>query len=440
MSESLIPLITSRDEAALTGLLSRVHETEEWIGQAVEEILADIRTRGLPAVLERTLQFDKADLTAESFRVSEEEMEEAFRLADPQVVQWLKEAEGNIRRYHEKQKWTSWFDSREGILTGQLVRPLSRVGCYVPGGTASYPSSVLMTVVPASVAGVSEIVVISPPGPDGKLNPYTLVAARLAGATGVWKAGGAQAVGALAYGAGDLLPVDKIVGPGNIFVTVAKKQVYGQVDIDMLAGPSEILVVADDSAEASYVAADLLSQAEHDPLSSAVLITQSLDLAVEVREQLRSQLEKLSRQETARQSLRDHSALVVTESLEESLSLANRFAPEHLELCVRDPFSLLDEVKNAGAVFLGHYTPEPVGDYWAGPNHVLPTSGTARFYSPLNLDTYMKKISLVSMSREALLRDGHKIAGLADSEGLTAHAASVRIRLEKEDAENGKSQ
>jgi len=440
MSESLIPLITSRDEAALTGLLSRVHETEEWIGQAVEEILADIRTRGLPAVLERTRQFDKADLTAESFRVSEAEMEEAFRLADPQVVQWLKEAEENIRCYHEKQKRTSWFDSREGILTGQLVRPLSRVGCYVPGGTASYPSSVLMTVVPAAVAGVSEIVVISPPGPDGKLNPYTLVAARLAGATGVWKAGGAQAVGALAYGAGDLLPVDKIVGPGNIFVTVAKKQVYGQVDIDMLAGPSEILVVADDSAQAPYVAADLLSQAEHDPLSSAVLITHSLDLAVEVREQLKVQLEKLSRQETARQSLKNHSALVVTESLEESVSLVNRFAPEHLELCVRDPFSLLEEIKNAGAVFLGHYTPEPVGDYWAGPNHVLPTSGTARFYSPLNLDTYMKKISLVSMSREALLRDGHKIAGLADSEGLTAHAASVRIRLEKEGSEDGQGQ
>ncbi len=428
-----IALVNSSETAVLDGLLDRAHSIDREIITQVEEILQRVREDGLDAVLAYTERFDGAKLDEQSFRVSAEEIREAYRKADPEVVDILREAAANIRSFHQKQLRPSWMDPREdGSLMGQINRPLARVGCYVPGGTAAYPSSVLMTAVPAAVAGVKEILVVSPPGEDGRMNPYTLVAADLAGATAVYKVGGAQAVGALAYGAGPLAPVDKIVGPGNIYVTVAKKLVYGDVDIDMLAGPSEILVVADGSADPDYVAADMLSQAEHDPLASAILITDRADLALEVRRALDVQLGQLSRSDIARRALEDHSALVVSDSIEEALDLANRFAPEHLELALEDPFSWLGRVKNAGAVFLGHYTPEPVGDYWAGPNHVLPTSGTARFYSPLNVDTYMKKISVVSMSRQALLRDGEKIVRLARTEGLDAHGESVRLRLEKE--------
>ncbi|MBA4496217.1 histidinol dehydrogenase [Paenactinomyces guangxiensis] len=400
--------------------------------EAVNEILALVKTEGDQALFRLTERFDRARLN--TLKVEKEEFEAAFAEVDDTFVQALKEAAERIRRYHEKQKRNSWMETEaDGTILGQIIRPLERVGVYVPGGRAAYPSSVLMNIIPARVAGVEEIVMVTPPQSDGTVPPPTLVAASIAGAGRVYKVGGAQAVAALAYGTESIPAVDKIVGPGNIYVTLAKQAVYGKVDIDSIAGPSEIVVVADETANPRFVAADMLSQAEHDPLASAVLITPSAGLADQVAKELEQQCNQLERKEIAAASLKEHGSICITKDLPEAFEVVNRLAPEHLELLVADPWNWLGKVKHAGAVFLGPYSPEPVGDYFAGPNHVLPTNGTARFFSPLNVDHFMKKTSVLSYSREALFRDGAKVMELARAEGLGAHAASIRVRLERKE-------
>ncbi|ADG81703.1 histidinol dehydrogenase [Thermincola potens] len=424
--------ILKSGQAEVEKVLNKVYEDQAVYEQRVSEILKEVRERGDEAVLEYTARFDKARLTPENLRVSAEEIEEAYRVIDKDVLPALQKARDNIAAYHEKQLQKCWFDPEEdGTVLGQLVRPLERVGIYVPGGTASYPSSVLMNAVPAKVAGVKEIVMVAPPTAGGRIDPYSIVAAAEAGVTEIYKVGGAQAVAALAYGTRTIRKVDLITGPGNIYVTLAKKMVYGQVNIDMLAGPSEILIIADASADPTYVAADLLSQAEHDVLASAVLVTPSEKLAHAVKAEIERQVSYLSRKEILTASLRDYSAIIVTDSLAEAIEMANTYAPEHLELAVEKPFDILGKIKNAGAVFMGHYTAEPVGDYYAGPNHVLPTGGTARFYSPLNVDTFMKKMSIIAYSRDRLEKVGQDIVKLAKVEGLDAHANSIQVRLDK---------
>jgi histidinol dehydrogenase len=428
-----IKTVTSEKKELVSAILERSHELNEEAMATTRDIVEQVRLRGMDALFEYTKKFDGAGIVEENFKVSKEEIVLAYEQVEDEVVESLRRAHDNIASFHARQKHPSNMETDQyGNTTGQIIRALNRVGCYVPGGTAAYPSSVLMTAVPAKVAGVKEIVMVTPPGKDGKINPYSLVAADLAGVTEIYKVGGAQAVAALAYGAGPLTPVDKIVGPGNIYVTLAKKLVYGTVDIDMLAGPSEILVVADETAEASFVAADMLSQAEHDKLASAILITDSEKLVAKVKKELAIQLALLPRKEIAEISLTDHGAIILTENIEEAVDLANDFAPEHLELCLAEPFAWVGRIKNAGALFLGNYTPEPLGDYFAGPNHVLPTSGTARFYSPLNLDTYQKKMSLIAYTKEGLMRCGEDVVRLATKEGLDAHARSVAIRMDKE--------
>ncbi|SFG58641.1 histidinol dehydrogenase [Planifilum fulgidum] len=400
----------------------------------IREILSAVRAEGDSALRRYTEKFDGASLR--DLRVTEEEIDAAYEQVSAEWLEALREAARRIRRYHERQRRNSWMDSEsDGTILGQLIRPLERVGVYVPGGRAAYPSSVLMNVIPARVAGVEEIAMVTPPLPDGSIHSPTLVAAREAGATEIWKVGGAQGIAALAYGTESIRRVDKIVGPGNIYVAYAKRLVYGTVDIDMIAGPSEIVVIADETADPAYVAADLLSQAEHDPMASAVLITPSSALAERVSRELVKQCEALERREIAGQSLRDHGAICLTKDLAEAVETANRLAPEHLELLVADPWRWIGRVKNAGAVFLGEYSPEPVGDYFAGPNHVLPTNGTARFFSPLSVDDFVKKTSLIAYSREALLRDGPRVIALAEGEGLGAHAESIRVRLDREGGE-----
>lgn len=402
--------------------------------RAVREIISAVRSEGDEALRRYTEKFDGASLR--DFRVTDQEINAAYEQVSGEWAEALKEAARRIRRYHERQKRQSWIAPEDdGTILGQLIRPLQRVGVYVPGGRAAYPSSVLMNVIPAKVAGVEEIVMVTPPLSDGSVYPPTLVAAREAGVTEIWKAGGAQGIAALAYGTESIRPVDKIVGPGNIYVALAKQMVYGTVDIDMIAGPTEIVVIADESADPVYVAADLLSQAEHDPMASAVLITPSSELAEKVSRELLKQCEALERREIAGQSLREHGAICITKDLAEAVETANRLAPEHLELLVADPWRWVGQVKNAGAVFLGEYSPEPVGDYIAGPNHVLPTNGTARFFSPLSVDDFLKKTSLIAYSREALLRDGPRVIALAEGEGLGAHAESIRLRLDREKGE-----
>lgn len=413
-------------------LITRLHSYDEELLTAVKKIVDDVRRRGEKAVFEYTKHFDGAELIRENWQVSEKEMEEAYAQVDGEFLEALRRAKKNISVYHQKQLSNSWWQMDEqGNILGQLYRPLARVGIYVPGGTAAYPSSVLMTALPAVVAGVKEIIMTSPPNADGSMNPYTLVAAKEAGVTAIYKMGGAQAVAALAYGTESLKPVHKIVGPGNIYVTLAKKLVYGQVDIDMLAGPSEILIVADKSAKPEYVAADLLSQAEHDIMASAILLTPEKALAQEVQKQVEIQLEKLLRQEIARQALEQAGGIILTQDLEEAVALANELAPEHLELALEDPFRWLGKIENAGAIFLGHYSPEPLGDYYAGPNHVLPTGGTAKFYSPLNVDMYVKKTSVIAYSEIGLKAVGRDIMKLATVEGLDAHAQAIKVRLKE---------
>ena len=406
--------------------------TKEQI-DTVAGILQAVREQGYSAVRDCTERFDGIRIEEGSFRVSETELDEAMAFVDEDFLAAAKQAIANVEDYHKRQLLESYTEEKEdGIILGQIVRPLERVGLYVPGGTAAYPSSVIMTAVPAKVAGVEKILMISPPDRNGKMNPYTLAAARLAGVTEIYKVGGAQGVAALAYGAGPLEKVDKIVGPGNIYVTLAKKMVYGMVDIDMLAGPSEILVVADEEADPAYIAADLLSQGEHDKLASAILVAFSEGYAAKVEDELEKQLKALSREEIARTSMENNGAVILVDTMEQAMEFANSYGPEHLELAVADPFPWLGQVKNAGAVFLGYYTPEPIGDYFAGPNHVLPTNGTSRFYSPLNTHTYLKKTSVISYTREAILRKGAMIEKLAEVEGFGAHKNAISVRLKNE--------
>ncbi|RKP49794.1 histidinol dehydrogenase [Cohnella endophytica] len=400
---------------------------------AVKEIVEAVRLEGDAALLRYTAAFDKTELTPDRLRVTAEEIQGAYSHVEPDFLDALRQAAANIKAFHEKQKRGTWVDVQpDGTMLGMVLRPLKRVGLYVPGGKAAYPSSVLMNVIPAKVAGVPEIVMVTPPSTGGKegIDPYILVAAAEAGVTEMYRVGGAQAVAALAYGTASIPAVDKICGPGNIYVALAKRAVYGAVDIDSIAGPSEIVVLADDSADPRYIAADMLSQAEHDEMASAVLVTPSQALADAVAAELERQVATLPRVEIARSSLEQHGAIIVVDSLDEGLDVVNKLAPEHLEVMTEDPLELLGRIETAGAIFLGPYSSEPVGDYFAGPNHILPTNGTARFSSPLNVDDFLKKSSLIRYSKNALFRDAAGIATLARHEGLEAHARAVEIRLE----------
>lgn len=412
-------------------VLGRGEETGRDVEALVLDIIADVRTRGDAALLEYTHRFDRLATDAAGLLIGEEEIDRAFAEAGERELAALRLAVERVVRFHEKQKQKSWLDAEEdGVLLGQKVTPLERVGIYVPGGKASYPSSVIMNAVPARVAGVSEVVMVVPT-PDGEINPYVLVAARLAGVDRIFRVGGAQAIAALAYGTETVPRVDKVTGPGNIFVATAKKLVFGQVGIDMIAGPSEILVVSDGSGNPAHLAADLLSQAEHDELASAMLITTDRAFGERVAAEVEKQLATLTRAAIARKSWDDYGVVIVTRDLAEAVSFANRLAPEHLELAVDNPFEILPLVRNAGAIFLGHFTPESAGDYLAGPNHTLPTGGTARFFSPLSVDDFVKKSSLIYFSEAALGRLGDDIVRIAELEGLEAHAASVKIRNRK---------
>lgn len=396
--------------------------------QIVDRIINDVRRDGDAAVIKYTKLIDRVDTKAEDFLVTEAEYEAAEKEADPEVVASLRKAAANVRRYHQEQKPNSWMTYREaGSIIGQSIIPLDRVGIYVPGGTAAYPSSVIMNAVPAVVAGVSEIIMMVPPK-NGKINPYVLIAAREAGVSNVYKIGGAQAIAAMAFGTETIPSVDKITGPGNIFVTLAKKAVYGHCDIDMLAGPSEILIVADKTADPAYTAADMLSQAEHDRLASSILITDNEELAHKVVIEIKKQLQKLPRKEIAQASLDRNGLIIITDNIMQAIKLANVSAPEHMEILTEQPFQLLPYIHHAGAVFLGAYSPEPLGDYLAGPNHVLPTGGTARYYSVLNVETFMKRTSIISYTKAALSAAQSDIVRLAEAEGLQAHANAIRLR------------
>lgn len=410
--------------------------------ETVKAIVRTVREEGDAALLRYTEQFDHTELTADRLRVPETELRAAYDQVEPSFIEAIRAAAANIRAFHEKQKRSSWMDLQpDGSILGQILRPLHRVGVYVPGGKAAYPSSVLMNVIPAQVAGVPEIVMVTPPASGGRpgINPYILVAAAEAGVTEMYQVGGAQAVAALAYGTESIAPVDKICGPGNIYVALAKREVYGAVNIDSIAGPSEIAVLADDTADPSYIAADLLSQAEHDEMASALLVTPSREVAEAVASEVERQLELLPRRDIARASVDSYGAAIVTASLDEAIDTVNRLAPEHLEIVTAEPMAVLGRIQNAGAIFLGPYSSEPVGDYWAGPNHIIPTNGTARFFSPVDVDDFVKKSSMIYYSREALLRDGEMIMELARREGLEGHARAIAIRLEKEMKTRGQS-
>ena len=418
----------------LENLLKRSPNNYGKFEAAVADILANVKEEGDEALFSYTKEFDKVEVTPETIRVTEEEIEEAYKAVDASLLEVIRKALVNIRSYHEKQRQNSWFTSTEnGTMLGQKVTPLNRVGVYVPGGKAVYPSSVLMNIVPAKVAGVPHIVMTTPPGKDGKVNPSTLVAAKEAGADEIYKVGGAQAIGALAYGTASIPKVDKIVGPGNIFVALAKKAVYGHVSIDSIAGPSEILVLADETANAHYVAADLLSQAEHDEMASAILITTSTELAQNVEKEIEDYLKVLSRKEIIEKSLENFGYILIAEDMDEAIEAANEIASEHMEIVTKNAFEVMMKVRNAGAIFIGKYSSEPLGDYFAGPNHVLPTNGTAKFFSALSVDDFIKKSSIVYYSKSALQEIHKDIIQFASSEQLTAHANSIAVRFEEED-------
>lgn len=422
-------------KSLLEDLLKRSPNSYGKYEESVREILDEVKERRDEALFEYTKKFDGADINASNILVTEEEIQEAYRIVDPGLLEVIRRALVNIRAYHEKQKQYSWFDSRpDGTILGQKVTPLARVGVYVPGGKAAYPSSVLMNIMPAKAAGVDEIIMVTPPGKDGKVTPTTLVAAKEAGADKIYKAGGAQAIAALAYGTESIPKVDKIVGPGNIYVALAKKAVYGHVSIDSIAGPSEILVLADESADPRYVAADLLSQAEHDELASAILVTTSMELARKVSDWTDIFIKELSRGEIIQKSLDNYGHILVADTIEDAVSAANEIASEHLEIMTENPFEVMTKIRNAGAIFIGEYSSEPLGDYFAGPNHVLPTNGTAKFFSPLSVDDFIKKSSIISYSKDALERIHTDIERFAEAEQLTAHANSVRVRF------NGKNE
>jgi len=426
----IVKLTEETKKSILDDLLKRSPNNYTQYEQTVNEIIEKVRNEKDAAVFSYTEKFDHCTLTADTVRVSEEEIEEALSAVGENFIKVMEKAADNIRTYHEKQVRNSWFDAKEdGTILGQKITPMDLVGVYVPGGKAAYPSSTLMNVIPAKVAGVKRIIMWTPAA-NGKVNPGTLAAAKIAGVTEIYKVGGAQAIAAMAYGTESIPKVDKIVGPGNIFVALAKKAVYGYVSIDSIAGPSEILVLADESANPRFVAADLLSQAEHDELASAILITDSEKLAEEVSKEVDSFTAELSRKEIIQKSLDNYGYILLVDSLEEGIEAANEIASEHMEILTKDPWAVMPKIRHAGAIFLGQYSSEPLGDYFAGPNHVLPTNGTAKFFSPLNVDDFVKKSSIISYSYEAL-REIHKdIELFAEKEGLTAHANSIKVRFE----------
>lgn len=429
-----IKLTKESTNGILENLLKRSPNQYGSYEAAVAEILERVKTGGDEALFSYTRQFDHTEITKNTIRVTEAEIREAYEQVDAALLEVIRKALVNIRSFHEKQLQNSWFTSTtKGTMLGQKVTPLARVGVYVPGGKAVYPSSVLMNIVPAKVAGVEQIVMTTPPGKDGKITPSTLVAAKEAGADEIYKVGGSQAIGALAFGTESIPKVDKIVGPGNIFVALAKKAVYGHVSIDSIAGPSEILVLADESANPRYVAADLLSQAEHDELASAILITTSETLADQVDREVAGFTKRLSRKEIIQKSLDNFGYLLIADSMDEAVEAANAIASEHMEIVTKNPFEIMMKVKNAGAIFIGEYSSEPLGDYFAGPNHVLPTNGTAKFFSPLSVDDFVKKSSIVYYSKEALQEIHQDIISFANSEQLTAHANSIAVRFKKTD-------
>lgn len=429
----MVQLTKQEKENILENLLKRSPNQYDEYQEAVNEILENVKKEGDKAVFDYTKRFDKADISKETLYVTEEEIKEAYSLVDADLIETMKKSIANIRDFHERQVRNSWFHTREdGVILGQRITALASVGVYVPGGKAAYPSSVLMNIIPAKVAGVKRIVMATPPGKDGKVTPVTLVAAQLAGASEVVKVGGAQAIAALAYGTESIPKVDKIVGPGNIFVALAKKTVYGHVSIDSVAGPSEILVLADETAIPRYVAADLLSQAEHDELASAILVTTSRELAEQVSKEVDTFVASLSRKEIISKSLENYGYLLIADNMDEAIDVVNEIASEHLEIITKNPFDTMTRVKNAGAMFLGEYSSEPLGDYFAGPNHVLPTNGTAKFFSPLSVDDFIKKSSVISYSREALEEAHEDIIKFAKAEHLTAHANSIAVRFGKE--------
>lgn len=424
----------SMDEASMAKLLSdrNIEASGEYLA-IVKKIVDEVRDAGDSAVVKYTAKFDWADISGKALRVSDEELEQAKSEVDDGTKELIRLAVKRVTAFHEKQKQNSWFDSNEnGTLLGQMVRPLDIVGVYVPGGKASYPSSVIMNAVPAKVAGVNKIVMTTPSDKNGKINSVILFAAMEAGVDEIYKVGGAQAIAAMALGTETLPKVDKIVGPGNIFVALAKKLVYGLVDIDMIAGPSEILIIADASANPEYIAADLLSQAEHDEMAAAILITVSEQLALQVKDILIKQLEKLPRKAIAEKAIKDYSYIIIADDLDKAVELSNLLAPEHLELCVEEPAKYLGKVRNAGAVFVGNFSPEPLGDYLAGPSHVLPTSGTARFFSPLSVDHFIKKTSLIWFDEKSMKALGDDVIKFAGLEGFEAHANSIKVRMSKE--------
>ena len=415
----------------LENLLKRSPNSYGEFEGRVNEIIENVRANRDAAIFDYTKRFDGADINAENILVTEDEIKEAYEKVDEKLLTVIRKALVNIRKYHEKQRQYSWFDSEEsGIILGQKVTALEKVGVYVPGGKAVYPSSVLMNIVPAKVAGVKTIVMTTPPGKDGKVNPATLVAAKEAGVDAIYKVGGAQAIAALAFGTESVPKVDKIVGPGNIYVALAKKAVFGFVSIDSIAGPSEIMVLADETANPHFVAADLLSQAEHDEMASAILVTTSRDLAEQVSKEVEGFVAQLSRKEIIQKSLDNYGYILVAESMDEAIATVNEVASEHLELVTKNPFETMTKIRNAGAIFVGEYSSEPLGDYFAGPNHVLPTNGTAKFFSPLSVDDFIKKSSIISYSREALEPIYKDIVQFAECEQLTAHANSIRVRFE----------
>ena len=418
----------------LDDLLKRSPNNYGQYEASVKEILDKVKEEKDAAVFAYTSKFDGAELTADTIEVTDAEIEEAYAQVDDTLLTVIRKAKDNIESYHAKQRQNSWFDSKpDGTILGQKITPLHRVGVYVPGGKAVYPSSVLMNVMPAKVAGVDEIIMVTPPGKNGKVSPNTLVAAKEAGVDKIYKVGGAQAIAALAYGTESIPKVDKIVGPGNIYVALAKKAVYGHVSIDSIAGPSEILVVADETANPRYVAADLLSQAEHDELASAILVTTSEKLAHEVSDQVDGFLKELSRAEIISKSLDNYGYILLADTMEDVIDVANEIASEHLEIQTKNPFEVMTKIRNAGAIFIGEYASEPLGDYFAGPNHILPTNGTAKFFSPLSVDDFIKKSSIISYSREALQKVHKDIESFAKAEQLTAHANSIHVRFEEED-------
>ena len=427
----IVKLSKESKENLLADLLKRDPNNYGQYADTVQAIVDDVKARGDEALFEYTEKFDKVKVTKDTIRVTKEEIDEALKQVDPKLMEVMVKSMKNIRAFHEKQKQLSWFDTTpDGTILGQRVTPLDSAGLYVPGGKAAYPSSVLMNISPAEVAGVNRIVMVTPPGKDGKVNPVTLAAAHIAGATEVYKVGGAQAIAALAFGTESIPKVNKIAGPGNIYVALAKKAVYGHVSIDSIAGPSEIMVLADESANAKFVAADLLSQAEHDELACAILVTTSMELAEEVSKLTEEFIAGLSRKEILQKSIDNYGYILVADSMDDAVDVVNEIAPEHLEIQTINPFETMTQVRNAGAIFMGEYSSEPLGDYFAGPNHVLPTNGTAKFFSALSVDDFIKKSSIISYSREALEKVHKDIEQFAECEKLTAHANSIRVRFE----------